>query len=68
LEERRDYELCQAWMAVFLKMHVDSVSSDVQLVEELRRWRDRQDREGRRVAELVGYCGGVVSFLRSPRT
>lgn len=68
LESKRDYELCQAWMAVFLKMHVEEMGRDEELVDALRRWRNVQDAEGRRVAELVGYCGGVVSFLRSPRT
>ena len=68
LEGKRDYELCQAWMAVFLKMHVETVMSEPSLVMELKKWRDVQEKEGKRISELVGYCGGVVGFLRSPRT
>lgn len=68
LKEKKDYELCQAWMAVFLKMHAEAVSQDGELVEQLRLWKKTQEIEGKRVSELVGYCGGVVSFLRNPRT
>lgn len=68
LAQRRDYELVQAWMAVFLRLHAEAVVGDRGVVEALRGWRGEQEREGRRVGELVGYCGGVVGFLRSPRT
>ena len=67
LQERRDYELVQAWMAVFLKLHGESVSGDAGVVEALRKWRTEQGEESRRLGELIGYCGGVVNFLRSSR-
>lgn len=69
LAEKRDYELVQAWMSVFLKLHSDSVLLDEggELREALKRWKGEQEREGRRLGELVGYCGGVVGFLRGPR-
>ena len=67
LQQRRDYELVQAWMAVFLKIHGESVCDDTMLVEALQAWRAEQAEEGRRLGELVGYCGGVVGFLRSAR-
>jgi U3 small nucleolar RNA-associated protein 21 len=54
-------------MAVFLRLHMDEVMRDERLVEALREWRECQEREGRRIGELVGYCGGVVGFLRNPR-
>ena len=63
-------------MAVFLKLHMDSVlavgETDVEkdsgerFREALRQWREVQEAEGRRVTELVGYCAGVVGFLRTP--
>ncbi|PFH61036.1 hypothetical protein XA68_18353 [Ophiocordyceps unilateralis] len=68
LEARTDYELTQAWMTVFLRLHLDVVSQSEVLLAALRRWRTQQMRESRRLDELVGYCSGVVSFLRSPRT
>ena len=67
LQEKRDYELVQAWMSVFLRLHGDSVSGDAELLEALRKWRAEQGQESRRLGELVGYCGGVVGFLRSAR-
>lgn len=60
-------------MAVFLRVHVDSISGvdggvDEGVVESLREWRGEMEREGKRLSELVGFCSGVVGFLRSPRT
>jgi U3 small nucleolar RNA-associated protein 21 len=68
LQQKRDYELVQAWMSVFLRLHVDAVAHDEGLVEALGEWSGVQEQEGRRLGELVGFCGGVVGFLRSPRT
>jgi len=67
LREKRDYELVQAWMAVFLKIHMDAVAHDARLVKGLREWRSCQENEGSRLGELVGYCGGVVGYLKEPR-
>lgn len=68
LAEKRDYELVQAWMSVFLRLHSDAIAHDCELVAALEEWRVEQQRDGKRLGELVGYCGGVVGFLRSPRT
>ncbi|CAP74224.1 hypothetical protein E8E15_009364 [Penicillium rubens] len=75
LKSKRDFELVNAWMAVFLKIHADTVRlSSTQdepqyclLQEALATWSAEQQREGKRLAELVGYCRGVVGFLRSAR-
>nr|5ICA_C Chain C, Putative U3 snoRNP protein [Thermochaetoides thermophila DSM 1495] len=68
LVARRDYELTQAWMTVFLRLHFDLIMENEELLQALGEWREHQARERDRLSELVGYCGGVVSFLRSPRT
>lgn len=69
LRQKRDYELVQAWMSVFLKLHVDSIAlADDGVTDALREWKAEMDREGKRLSELVGFCSGVVGFLRSPRT
>jgi U3 small nucleolar RNA-associated protein 21 len=68
LEQKRDYELIQAWMAVFLRLHSDAIAYDGQLIEALKLWREHQEIEGVRLGDLVGYCSGVVAFIRSPRT
>jgi U3 small nucleolar RNA-associated protein 21 len=55
-------------MTVFLRAHFEAVLASDELRAELSRWGQLQERERRRLDELVGYCGGVVGFLRSPRT
>jgi U3 small nucleolar RNA-associated protein 21 len=75
LKSKRDFEMVNAWMAVFLKIHSDTVSLSSQrdgpeyrlLQKALASWAQEQEREGKRLAELVGYCRGVVGFLRSAR-
>ncbi|KAH8884846.1 Utp21-domain-containing protein [Thozetella sp. PMI_491] len=68
LVARRDYELTQAWMTVFLRLHFDLVTGNEALLKALQVWKSLQEREQDRLDNLVGYCGGVVGFLRSPRT
>ncbi|KAI0541241.1 WD repeat domain-containing protein [Xylaria digitata] len=68
LVARRDYELTQAWMTVFLRLHLDSIIESDTLMGALGEWKQHQAEECSRLDNLVGYCGGVVSFLRSPRT
>ncbi|KAI0387811.1 WD domain-containing protein [Hypomontagnella monticulosa] len=68
LVARRDYELTQAWMAVFLRLHFDMILESDTLMSALAEWKKHQAEECNRLDNLVSYCGGVVSFLRSPRT
>ncbi|KAI1007078.1 hypothetical protein K3495_g1141 [Podosphaera aphanis] len=67
LRQKRDYELIQAWMSVFLRLHADSISHEPELVEALKLWRLEQVRENERIGGLLGYCSGVTGFLRSGR-
>jgi U3 small nucleolar RNA-associated protein 21 len=67
LRERRDYELVQAWMSVFLRLHGDVVVREAELVGELRKWQEEAKRERERVGGLVGYSVGVVGWVRSAR-
>lgn len=70
LRAKRDYELVQAWMSVLLKCHGEIVAeseADGELVRAVRRWRVEQSGEAERLGSLVGYCAGVVGFLRSVR-
>ncbi|KAF2865895.1 Utp21 specific WD40 associated putative domain-containing protein [Massariosphaeria phaeospora] len=67
LRERKDYELVQAWMSVFLKLHGDVVVRNGDLVQELRKWQEEAKRERERVGGLVGYSVGVVGWVRSAR-
>ncbi|KAK5159678.1 hypothetical protein LTR04_004877 [Oleoguttula sp. CCFEE 6159] len=69
LRAKVDFELVQAWMAVFLRLHGDVVAADGhgELRDAVEEWRDEQQREMLRLGGLVGYCSGVVGFLRSAR-
>ena len=73
LAARRDYELVQAWMAVFLKCHGEVLQEAISteggegLTRSVKSWRERQQQEATRLRNLVGYCSGVVGFLRSAR-
>lgn len=67
LKERRDYELVQAWMSVFLRLHGDTIVQVEDLVQELKKWQEEAKRERERVGGLVGYSVGVVGWVRSAR-
>ena len=67
LRQKLDYELVQVWMSVFLRLHGDLVPSNDMLVSALREWRVEQASEASRLGAMIGYCSGVVSFLRSAR-
>lgn len=54
-------------MSVFLRLHGDAVAGDEGLREALEVFRGEMEKEGGRMGELVGFCGGVVGFLRNPR-
>lgn len=67
MEQRRDFELGQAWMAVFLRCHGDVVVSDEGLRMEVEGWQGAVRRERERVGRLSGYAGGMVGWLRAAR-
>lgn len=73
LRSRRDYELVQTWINVFLKCHSEAVVDDVSdsgergLRQVLGEWSVEQKKEAKRLSELVGYCAGVGEFLRNGR-
>ncbi|KAK9461119.1 Utp21 specific WD40 associated putative domain-containing protein [Lipomyces oligophaga] len=67
LRTRRDYEAVQAWMAMFLKIHSDVLlkqeeNSDV--MRAIEEWKLAENNEKKRLDELLGYCAGVIQFLR----
>lgn len=71
LRQKHDYELINAWMTVFLKVHGESVVEDPGLSgglrESLAEWRTVQQEEARRLGDMLGFCKGVVGWLRSER-
>ena len=67
LASKRDFELGQAWMSVFLRLHGDVVVEDEELRDVVSLWRDEAREEKERVGNLAEYCGGLVNFLRAGR-
>ena len=67
LKSRRNYELIQAWMAVFLRHHGDIINTDEKMMNAVRRWRDEEVKERARLNELVSFCSGVLGFVREGR-
>ncbi|KAF2085045.1 Utp21-domain-containing protein [Saccharata proteae CBS 121410] len=67
LRERRDYELVQAWMSVFLRLHGDVANGNEDVRESLEAWREEAASAQQRLGSLGAYCVGVVGFLRSAR-
>ncbi|KAL4886380.1 Utp21 specific WD40 associated putative domain-containing protein [Aspergillus karnatakaensis] len=75
LVSKSDFELANAWMAVFLRVQSDLVAacsepsdaSDTGLRDALSVWTRVQQTETQRLSSLIGYCRGVVGFLRSSR-
>lgn len=67
LYSKRDFELGQAWMSVFLRMHADVVVEDDDLREAVREWQEAVRVEKERVETLSEYCNGMVGYLRAAR-
>lgn len=83
LKQKLDFELVNTWMAVFLRLHGDTIEAvtasptdigddeavnvNLPLQNALSEWKVEQEREGKRLADLVSYCRGIVGFLRSAR-
>lgn len=67
LEQRRDFELVNTWMAVFLKLHNEFVGGieDVRLA--VLDFQKAMKIEEARLGESVGWARGVIEFLRSSR-
>nr|POF13275.1 u3 small nucleolar rna-associated protein 21 like [Quercus suber] len=67
MRTRCDFELNQAWMAVFLRLHGDVVTEDPSLGSAVAEWRDVMVEEKKRVGRLARYGEGVVGYLRAAR-
>ena len=70
--QRKDYECVQAWIAVFLRVHGEALAGmegreGEAAVAALEEWTAVSKREAERLGALVGYCSGVLGFLRNGR-
>ncbi|KAL9094690.1 MAG: hypothetical protein Q9165_002960 [Trypethelium subeluteriae] len=64
LRASADFELVQAWMAAFLRIHADAVVREKEVARAVAEWRGVLAGEMARLRRLVGSCAGVVEFLR----
>lgn len=67
LRQRRDYELVNTWMAVFLKLHAEFLSGVEELRSAVLEFQKAMNVEEARLSKSVGWARGVVEFLRSSR-
>ena len=69
LRQKKDFEVVNSFMACFLRMHGDVVQDPGagELKMAMRMWNQVMRKEEERLGDLVGYCKGVVEFLRSSR-
>ena len=69
LKEKKDFELVNAWMAVFLRIFGDAVVEDDadELREAIKNWKEEIENEERRLGALVGFALGTVGWVRNPR-
>jgi len=67
LKKRKDYDLIQAWMALFLRAHGDIITENKNidaLLWSLNTWLDVENSEKTKLNELIGYCNGIINFLK----
>lgn len=66
LSSRKDFEAVQAMLSVFLRVQGDMlVSSGAEVRESMQRLMKEQERETKRIGSKIGYCTGVLSFVRN---
>lgn len=67
LKTRRDFELVQAWMGVFLKVHGDVVVGDEGVRERVREFVGVSEGERGRLAGIVGGVRGLGGWVGAGR-
>jgi U3 small nucleolar RNA-associated protein 21 len=63
LKQRRDYELIQTWIAVFIKCHKELAMESEEVRMALGRWRDENRKVEEGFGEQVGFCRGVSGWV-----
>lgn len=67
LQTRRDFEVVQVWMAVFLRVHGDVVVGDGPLRDAVRGYAEVLEGERKRLAVLVGGVRGLGGWVGAGR-
>lgn len=63
LKQKRDYELIETWVTVFLRCHGDVLIESSEVRNALERWREESIRSSERVDDMVGMCRGVGGWI-----
>lgn len=63
LVARRDYELVQAWMSVFLRCHASILGESEELRGVVKAWKMQNDAVERGFGETVGFCKGISGWV-----
>ncbi|BGP40594.1 rRNA-processing protein utp21 [Rhodotorula kratochvilovae] len=64
LRSHRDFEACQAFLAVFLRVHGDVLVANPELRPALEAIQAEQTKEAERLIDLTHYNLGTLAFLR----
>ncbi|KAJ3511888.1 hypothetical protein NLJ89_g3846 [Agrocybe chaxingu] len=64
LQSHRDFEAVQAMQNVFLRIHADVLLANPEMLSDLEELREVQQKESRRVLELIASSLGVLGFVR----
>lgn len=64
LRSHRDFEACQTFLAVFLRIHGDLLISNSETRGALEAIQEQQKKEAERLVDLTHYNLGTLAFLR----
>lgn len=68
LKKKQDYELLQAWMSMFLKVHGDVLlqnKENTEIAHSLVAWANEEQGLFTKIDVLVKYCSGVINYIRT---
>ena len=63
LKQKRDYELIETWIAVFLRCHGDVLMESEEVRSALELWRDESLIASRGIDDMIGMCRGVGGWI-----
>lgn len=67
LQQRRDFELINTWMSVFLKLHGEFIGGIEDIRTAVVAFQTAMHEEEARLSQSVGWARGVIEYLRSSR-
>lgn len=62
---KSDFELAQSYLGIFLKVHDTLITNDMQLVSQLKRLQDLQEKTWKNLEQNFLYCLSVINYMRN---